>query len=263
MTTIEAIILGIIQGITEPLPISSSGHLEIIQELFGISSEDLTYEVFLNFGSLLAICFIYRKLLAKIFGNTFKYVKTKEQKYQSDFKYFYLVFFATIPAVIVGFLFEDFIEEFFTSGLTTGIMLIVTAVFIFLIKNFNGTKDIDDMNVKDALIIGGAQSVALIPGISRSGSTIVGSMFRNLRRDVAFDFSFLMYIPISLGIFVTKLKDLDVAQNGVKYLVGTLFAMVTTYFATKWFRNIVVNGKMIIFSYYCLVVGIFAIILFI
>ncbi len=263
MTTIEAILLGIIQGITEPLPISSSGHLEIVQELFGFGSDDLTYEVFLNFGSLIAICFIYKKLLYKIFKNTFSYVKTKEDRYKNDFKYFYLVSFATIPAVIVGFLFEESIEAYFTSGLTTGIMLIVTSIFLFLIKNFHGTKDISDMKINDALIIGGAQSVALLPGISRSGSTIVGSMFRDLRRDVAFDFSFLMYIPISLGVFITKLGDLDVSKNGLKYLLGTLFAMITTYIATKWFRNIVINGKLIVFSYYCLIVGVLAIIIFI
>lgn len=262
MTTLQAIILGLIQGISEPLPISSSGHLEIFQELFRINSSDLTYEVFLNFGSLLAVVFIYRKLLCKIFTNAFKYVTTKNKDYYVDFKYFYLVFFATIPAVVIGFLFESKIEKFFTSGLTTGIMLIVTSVFLFLIRNFNGKHTVLDMKIFDAFFIGFSQAIALIPGISRSGSTIVGSMFRDLRRDVAFDFSFLMYIPISLGIFASKINDLDVNENGIKYLYGTIVAMIATYIATKWFRKIVVNGKIIYFSYYCLIIGVFTIIIF-
>lgn len=263
MTIIEALILGLIQGITEPLPISSSGHLAILQELLGVENLDLTYEVFLNFGSLIAICFLYRKLLKRIFGNTWKYLRTKEEQYQRDFKYFYLVFFASIPAVIVGFVFGDKIEEFFTSAFTTGIMLIITAMFLFIIRNFNGKRTIKEMTIKDAFIIGGAQSVALIPGISRSGSTIVGAMLMDLRRDVAFDFSFLMYIPISLGVFVTKISKVELAGNGLNYMYGTILATVVTYFATKLFRSIVVNGKIKYFGYYCLIVGILAIVIFI
>lgn len=261
MTYIEALILGLIQGLTEPLPISSSGHLELLQEIMNISSDDLTYEVFLNFGSLLAIVILYRSLLKTIFTNSFKYVKTKEERYKNDFKYFYLVFFASIPAAIIGLLFEDYIEKYFTNSFTTGLMLLVTAGFLFIIRNFNGTKGIEDMKISDALFIGGAQSVALLPGISRSGSTIVGAMFKNLKREVAFDFSFLMYIPISLGIFASKINDIEINENGLKMLLGTLLAFIVTYFTTKWFKKLVVNGKIVYFSYYCFIVGILALII--
>ncbi len=261
MTYIEALILGLIQGLTEPLPISSSGHLELLQEIMGISNNNLTYEVFLNFGSLVAVVILYNGLLKKIFTSTYKYLKTKDELYKIDFKYFYLVFFASIPASIIGFLFGDFIEEYFTNAYTTAIMLLVTAVFLFIIRNFTGTKDIEDMNIKDALFIGGAQSIALLPGISRSGSTIVGAMFKDLKREVAFDFSFLMYIPISLGVFASKAGNISFDGNGLKMFLGTLVAGIITYFATKWFRKIVVNGKLIYFSAYCLVVGILALII--
>lgn len=261
MSYIEAIILGLIQGITEPLPISSSGHLEIIQEFMSLDNSDLTFEVFLNFGSLIAIVILYRSLLKKIFGNTFKYVKTKDKQYYSDFKYFYLVFFASIPAAITGFLFEDLIEKYFTSSFTTGAMLLVTAFFLFLIRNFNGTRTINDMKISDSLFIGVAQSIALIPGISRSGATIVGSMFKDLKREVAFDFSFLMYIPISLGVFASKLGDVSFDENLIKILIGTFISFVVTYFTTKWFKKIVVNGKLIYFSYYCVAMGIFALVI--
>ncbi|MFV0425250.1 MAG: undecaprenyl-diphosphate phosphatase [Bacilli bacterium] len=261
MSYIEAIILGLLQGITEPLPISSSGHLELLQEFMKIDNTDLTYEVFLNFGSLMAIIILYRKLLKKIFSNTIKYLKTKEIKYKNDFKYFYLVFFASIPAAIIGFTLEDFIEKYFTNGYTTGAMLIVTAIFLFLIRNFNGKKEIADMKISDALFIGGAQSVALLPGISRSGATIVGSMFKDLKRSVAFDFSFLMYIPISLGVFFSKIGDISLNENSMKMFIGTLIAFIVTFFTTKWFKNIVVNGKIVYFSYYCMIVGIIALII--
>ncbi len=262
MTYFEAIILGIIQGITEPLPISSSGHLAIFQEIFGIDNIDLTYEVFLNFGSLVAIVILYRKLLFRIFTNSFKYVKTKQQRYYNDFKYFYLVFFASIPAALIGFFLGDLIEEYFTSAYTAGIMLIVTSVFLFLIRKFDGKRTIEDMNVKDALYIGIAQAIALIPGISRSGATIVGAMHRKLQRKLAFDFSFLMFIPISLGVLASKVSDVSVSGNGVKFLIGTVISSVITYFTVRWFRNIVVNGKLIYFSGYCLVVGIISLIFF-
>ncbi len=261
MTYIEALILGLIQGLTEPLPISSSGHLELLQEIMKISSDDLTYEVFLNFGSLLAIVILYRSLLKTIFTNSFKYLKTKEERYKSDFKYFYLVFFASIPAAIIGLLCEDYIEKYFTNSFTTGLMLLVTAGFLFIIRNFNGTKGIEDMKISDALFIGGAQSVALLPGISRSGSTIVGSMFKNLKREVAFDFSFLMYIPISLGVFASKINDIEINENGFKMLLGTLLAFIVTYFTTKWFKKLVVKGKIVYFSYYCFIVGMLALII--
>lgn len=261
MSLLQAIILGIIQGITEPLPISSSGHLEIFQAIFDIENTDLTYEIFLNFGSLIAIVILYRSKLAKIFGNAFKYVSKRDNEYKSDFKYFYLVFFASIPAAVVGVLLGDKIEELFTNSLTTGIMLIITGIFLYIIKNFDGNKDIDDMTIFDALFIGVAQSVALIPGISRSGSTIVGSMFRNLKRSVAFDFSFLMYIPVSLGVFASKINDITLDDNSYKYLIGTIIAGILTFFATKLLRKIVVDGKLVYFSYYCITVGLLAIFL--
>ncbi|MFV0498492.1 MAG: undecaprenyl-diphosphate phosphatase [Bacilli bacterium] len=260
MTYIQSIILGIIQGITEPLPISSSGHLEILQEFMKLENNDLTFEVFLNFGSLIAIVFIYRKLLSRIFSNTIKYVKTKDQKFHNDFKYFYLVFFASIPAAIIGLLFEDTIEKYFTNSLTTGLMLLVTGLFLFIIRKFDGTKDISDMNIKDSFFIGFAQSIALIPGISRSGSTIVGSMFKNLKRQVAFDFSFLMYIPVSVGVFASKINEVKFNENFIKIFIGCLFSLVVTYFATKWFRSLVIKGKLVYFSYYCFAMGLFALI---
>ncbi len=257
MSWIEALILAIIQGITEPLPISSSGHLQLVEKLLGLANQSLTYEIYLNFGSLIGIVILYNKLLKQIFSGTYKYVKNKDEKYKNEFRYFALIFVASIPAAVVGFLFADKIEQNFTNAKVTGVMLVVTAIFLFVIRNFQGKKSITNVKVIDAILVGLCQVVALIPGISRSGATITGAMFANFTRKTAFDFSFLMFIPISIGAFLAKVGDVDSTSN-YKYIAGAVMAGLLTYFTAKWFRSIVVNGKLIYMSAYCLIVGILA-----
>ena len=133
-----------------------------------------------------------------------------------------------------------------------------------MIKDFKGIKTKDRINFKDAMLVGFAQMIALIPGISRSGATIVGSMFRGLKRDVAFDFSFILYIPISIGTAILGIKDLlemsITSMEWLYYLLAALFAGILTFLTTKWFSNIVKKGKLIYFSIYCLIVGLCVII---
>ena len=140
-----------------------------------------------------------------------------------------------------------------------GVTLLITAGFLFLIRNIKGKKDNKHITLKDAIIIGLFQVIALVPGISRSGSTIVGGMLRNLKRETAFDFSFLLYIPISVATTILGLKDLLTSSLSlitiIYYLLATIIAGVVTYFATKWFRNVVKDGKLIYFVIYCLIVG--------
>ena len=140
-----------------------------------------------------------------------------------------------------------------------GVTLLITAGFLFLIRNIKGKKDNKHITLKDAIIIGLFQVIALVPGISRSGSTIVGGMLRNLKRETAFDFSFLLYIPISVATTILGLKDLLTSNLSLitimYYLLATIIAGVVTYFATKWFRNVVKDGKLIYFVIYCLIVG--------
>ena len=160
----------------------------------------------------------------------------------------------------LGFL--DFLEE---NVKFVGATLLVTALFLFLIKDFKGKKDSKDITFKDALAIGLFQVVALIPGISRSGSTIVGGMFRGLKRETAFNFSFILYIPISIATTILGFKDLfEASLNTYEYLfyfASMIMAFIFTYIATKWFKNIVKEGKLIYFVYYCIVVGLLVLIL--
>ena len=151
----------------------------------------------------------------------------------------------------------DFLEE---NVKFVGITLLITAIFLFLIRNFKGSKDSNKITFKDALVVGLFQVVSLLPGISRSGTTIVGGMFRNIKRETAFDFSFILYIPISIATTILGVKDLFEANLTLNttclYLISMIFAFIFTYIGTKWFKNLVKNGKLIYFVYYCLIVGV-------
>lgn len=257
------IFLGFIQGITEPIPVSSSGHLLIVQKLLnGLDSIDYgLLATITNFGSLLAIIIIYRKKIIKLIKGFFSYLKSKNKKDYDDFKYSTYIIIATIPAGIIGLLVEklgifNFLEE---NVRFVGLTLLITSIFLFIIKDFKGIKSNNEITLKDAITIGIFQVFALIPGISRSGSTIVGGMFRNLKREEAFDFSFILYIPISIATTLLGFTDLLEANLSttqiIYYIISMIIAFIFTYIGTKIFRNIVKNGKLIYFVTYCILVG--------
>ena len=254
------ILLGIIQGFTEPIPVSSSGHLVIFQSLFNLDElNDLNLEIFTNFGSLIAIIIIFREDLAKLIKGFFGFIKTHDKKYKSDFRYCLLIIIGTIPAGIVGFLTKDLIEKYLSNVKFVGVALLVTALFLFLIRKLEGKKKDNQITPLDAFKVGLFQVVALLPGISRSGATLVGGMFSNLTKETAFKFSFMLYIPISLATMLLGVKDtietgID-ASMFLNYACATVAAFLVTLVSTKWFRGILLKGKLIYFVYYCLGVG--------
>jgi len=263
MELLKYIFLGIIQGITEPIPVSSSGHLLIFQKLLkGLDTIDYgILATITNFGSLLAILILFRKKIIKLIKGFFTYIKTKEKKYYDDYKYSWYIVLATIPAGLVGLIVEklglfDFLEE---NVKFVGLTLLITSIFLFVIKDFKGIKESKQITLKDAITIGLFQVVALLPGISRSGATIVGGMFRNLKREVAFDFSFILYIPISIATAILGIKDLLEASltltQYIYYGISMIMAFIFTYIGTIWFKNIVKKGKLIYFVVYCIIVG--------
>ena len=265
MNFIKYILLAIIQGFTEPIPISSSGHLIIFKKILNSGVlNDLNFEIILNFGSLIAILIYFKKDIYNLIKDFFLYIKTKNKKYYSNFRYSLLIIVGTIPAGIIGLLFKDTIEELLSGVKIVGIALLVTSLFLFIIRNIKGSKDKDDITFVDAIIIGLFQSVALLPGISRSGATIVGGMFRDLKRETAFKFSFILYIPISLATMLLGVKD--IIETGINtsliftYFIAMIVSGFITYLATKWFNNIIKNGKLIYFVIYCLIVGLLVII---
>ena len=263
MKIIMYMILGLIQGFTEPIPVSSSGHLVIFNALLNVEElNDLNFEIFVNFGSFIAICLFYRKEIISIIKNFFMYIKTKDKKYETNYKYAWLIVIGTIPAGIVGILAKDIIESI-SSVKIVGVSLLITAMMLFMVKDIKGEKKKENMTFKDAIIIGLFQVIALFPGISRSGSTLVGGMSRNLERDAAFKYSFMLYLPISIATML--LGVLDVLENPISntlilpYILGMISAGILTYFSISWFKNIMEKGKLKYFVYYCLIMGIITI----
>jgi len=256
---LKYIFLGIVQGFTEPLPISSSGHVFILKELFNLGSSDLNFEIIVNFGSLLAILLIYKDDIIKLIKNFFLYFKTKTEETECDFKYCWLILIGSIPVGIVGLLFKNVIEEKLNNTKIIGIAFLITALFLFLVKNIKGRKNEKDMTFLDACIIGITQVIALFPGISRSGSTLIGGLFRDLDRSTALKYSFMLYIPVSLGTTLLGIKDLLEMKNIhdiiLPYGLGFIASFIVSYFTLRWFMNVVRKGNLKYFSIYCLILG--------
>lgn len=263
---IKYLILGLIQGFTEPIPVSSSGHLRIFEELLGNGFfNDLNFEIIVNFGSFLAIVLFFWNDIWTLICDFFGYIKTRKKSYLNGFRYCLFIIIGTIPAGIAGILLKDFIEESLGSVRIVGAALVITSLFLYLIKDFKGIKSDREITYKDAFIIGLFQMIALFPGISRSGATIVGAMFLNFKRDTAFKFSFMLYLPISLATMLLGTKDFISSNPSGSllfyYFIGMLASFIMTFFATKWFQNIMKKGKLMYFVVYCLIVG-FTVLLF-
>ncbi len=264
-TLIKYLVLGLIQGFTEPIPISSSGHLVIIRDLFGVVADGLSFEILVNIGSLIAVLIIYRKDIIRLIQNGLLYITKKEDSAKEDFRFIVFLVIATIPTGILGLLFEDVISEELSGVATVGYTLLITGVALWIIRNLRGKKHDGDLTVKDAVVIGLAQAVSLIPGISRSGATIVAAMLLGMKQDTALRFSFLLYIPVSLGIAILSVTDIirdpEFDTLMIPYAIAFMASIIASYFALKWFINIMRRGNLKYFAYYCFIVG-FLVILF-
>ena len=262
---IKMIIIGLVQGFTEPIPVSSSGHVMIASEILGLGDQGFTFAILTNTASLFAILFIYRKDIARLAGNSILYVKTKENRYKSDFRFVFFIGVGTIPAGVLGVLLSDYIAEN-VSMTMIALMLFVTGIALWFIRNLKGHKDESDLTIKDAFIVGLGQAVALTPGISRSGATIITAVAVGLKPDTALRFSFMLYIPVSLGGVILGSTDFlnepNKAELVIPYLATFIATLIMTYFAMKWFMGIMKKGKLVYFTYYCFIVGTLLLIFF-
>lgn len=269
MIFIYYIILGIIQGVVEALPISSSGHLLVCNDLLtnylgfknvALSNTELL-AIITNFGSLVAVIIIYFDKIKNVLKDFFGYFKTKSPSLKTNYKYGWYIIIATIPAGIIGLIVSKLgvFDAISDNIKIIGITLIITGIFLFWIRKANGKRKDKDLTIKDALMIGAFQVLGLFPGISRSGSTIVGGLYEGLDRETAFDFSFMLYIPISLATTALGIKDLfgsNLSSSEIMFfLLSAVVAFIFTYFSVKWFREVIKKGKLIYFSIYCFVVG--------
>lgn len=258
MELFKYLFLGFIQGLTETIPVSSSGHLMIFKAIMDVKVDFDTIAILTNFGSLVAIVILFWKDIVQIVKGFFKYLFSKDSDSKKEFKYAWMIVLGCIPAGIAGLLvsYFDVFDKIENNIKIVGISLIITSILLFVIRNFKGKKDDDKIGIKEAITVGCFQILGLFPGISRSGSTIVGGMTQGLKRDTAFKYSFMLYIPMSLAAMALEIKDLVLDKSLILYYVlSIIVSLVVTLLVTKWFRKIVNNGKLIYFSIYCFIVG--------
>ena len=261
MSWIEALILGLVQGLTEYLPVSSSGHLAIGSEFFGIEGEEnLAFTVAVHVATVLSTLVILWKEIDWIFRGLFKCQLNEETKYVLN------IVVSMIPVGIVGVFFKDYVEEVFGSGLAiVGAMLLLTAVLLTF-SYYAKPRQKEKISLRDAFIIGLAQACAVMPGLSRSGSTIATGLLLGNKKETLAQFSFLMVIPPILGealLDVGKGLNGEEAFGGIDALpltVGFLAAFVSGCLACKWMINIVKKGKLIYFGIYCAIAGVLTLI---
>ena len=286
MSLFEAVLQGIIQGLAEFLPISSSGHLAIFQEVFDINSIGMVFDVMLHFGTLLAICVAFWSDVVNLFKegiaivrdfiiNVFVFFRNigksdkKKQSYKKMVtspyrKFVMLVIVSTIPTGILGILFEDLITKASSSLLAVGLFLIVTGILLLISDRLpSGKKTAKNISYKEAGFVGIVQGFATFPGISRSGSTITACLLCGFDKSFAVKYSFIMSIPAVLGATILELKDFGAMSITVTefsyYIIGTLIAAVIGYICIKTMLVLIRGKKYKYFSYYCFMMGIFAI----
>lgn len=266
---LKFILLAVIQGISEVLPISSSGHLQIVQEILGMDTSSLTVSIFLHLGSLVAMIVFYRKLVFSTVGNAAKYVFKSSERNDTNknaLKLLFMIVIACIPAGLIGVLFKSKIESIFANTIFIGINLIITGCSLFLQKYIKGKKTLDTMNWRDAIIIGLFQAIGILPGISRSGITTIGGKVSKLQDEDAINFAFLLFIPVTLGTGLLEVVDiikgdLVLSSNDILlYIVGIIISGLVTYIALSLLLKIIKKGKLHYFAYYCFAVGLAVII---
>ena len=286
MSLLEALFLAVVQGVAEFLPISSSGHLAIFKNVFGVNTDTgLLYDVMLHVGTLAAVFIVYWKdiweliregfaIIGAALSNAFKFVTNLFNKDKKEYKqvintpyrrFVMLVIISTIPTGILGIVLSDVIENASTTLLVPGICLLITSLLLYISEKVP-EKDFNESNTSygKGLIIGIVQGFATLPGISRSGSTITAGLFCGLERSFAVKYSFILSIPAILGAAVLELKDFNEISVGsvelVNYIVGMFVAAVVGYICIRWLLILVKNKKFKYFSIYCFIVGIVAIV---
>lgn len=269
MTLIDAIILGVLQGLTEFLPVSSSGHLVLGQEVLGVlHGENITFEVFVHFGTLLSIVVIFYKDIAEVFRSLLKGIINPSEigsliKNDSHFRLAFLIVFATIPAGVVGIVGKSGIEQAFTSVTFVGVMLLITGTVLFITK-FAKPRSDKEVGWLSAFIIGCAQAFAILPGISRAGMTISSGLFLGVSREQAARFSFLLAIPAIFGATLLETFELSAEPIDGSFIlvliVGSIAAFVSGYIAIKTIFFVLKKDKFSYFSFYCLAVGLIVVI---
>lgn len=239
MTNWEAFLLGLVQGLTEFIPVSSSGHLVLLQRCFGIT-EVMTFNIMVHFGTLLAVVFVFWQDLLRIVKEPFG-------------RFPLLLLAGAVPTAIIYFAFSDFFTALFHTGKGLGVAFVITGLILWKAEIMpSGKKQLAEMSYLDAVFIGIMQGLAIVPGISRSGATISGGLFKGLSREFAARYSFLLALPIIFGATLLEIKDIPRSENIdlLPLVIGTVTAAVSGYLAIKHMLRVLTQGSLRIFSYY-------------
>ena len=274
MTTLEAVVLGIIQGLTEFLPVSSSGHLVLFQQIFGLKEAELFFDVCVHLGTLVAVILVFHREIGNIIAALLRLLSLAGQKDKflqqlesdPDVKMAWLIIIGSIPTAILGLMFHNIADRLFSSPFFTGLMLVVTGLLLWLTRRarLDGKKTgLAGFSRTKAFIIGIVQGLAIIPGISRSGSTISIGLLLGINRETAARYSFLLSIPAIVGAGLLSLKDgLSQTDPVIRLsLLGAVSAALVGYGALKVLLRMVKRGHLYVFAPYCWLVGILAIVL--
>lgn len=260
------VLLGLLQGLTEFFPVSSSGHLVIAKHFLKINLPGVAFEAFVHFGTVLAVIVLFRneikELVISFFDSIYKLFHGENilniLKNNSSSKLAWFLVISTLPAAIIGYTFSSYFEILFSKPIIASLMLTITGTLLwFGNKNFpGGSKNISEITFKDAIFIGLAQAVAIIPGISRSGLTVIAGLSRNLDREFAAKYSFILSVPIILGASMFKIRELSSLNIDLSILILSGFvAAISSYGAMKIFIGLLKNRKIYFFSYYLWIIS--------
>lgn len=259
---LKYLLLGLIQGITEPLPISSSGHMLILDSAFNnlIPPEAMNnFQILMNAASLLAIIIFYKDFLKEILSGSYRFLFKKEKEEAPRFRYLLMILLASVPAGAVGVVVKALeLDRYFTNIVCVAICLFITSLLLFYVHKEAPKLTREEITPKDALFMGAGQAIGLLPGISRSGITSSFGIANGLKTEAAFRFSFMMYIPASLGATLLGVLDLSREDkiNVIGCAAGFVASFLGTYFAVKFFFRLLRKNNLKYFAFYCLAMSI-------
>lgn len=266
---IQAIILGIAQGLTEFIPVSSSAHLALIPWFMGWGPSGLLFDTMLHWGTLLAVTLVFWRDFLALIGAWFNSIRRRSLA-DPNARLAWFIIAGSIPAVVLGFLFDDFVESLFTEAQMVGLFLLITAIILAVAELVAGRlqrpRTLEQMNWLDSILIGLAQAFALLPGISRSGSTIAMGLGRGIRRDLAARFSFLLGTPVIFGAGLLQLVDVltsdasALTNQWIPIVAGFIAAAIAGTVAINFLLRYLRNHSLYIFSAYCTVLGLVTIV---
>jgi undecaprenyl-diphosphatase len=254
ITALQVIVLGIAQGLTEFLPISSSAHLVFFQSLFGLKEPLLLFDIMLHLGTLLAVFVFFRRDLADIVRGVIRFLRGKEETPSARLAAWIIL--ASVPTGLMGVLLKDWFESLFAKPALAGMMLLITGIVLWLTRLKRGEgRRIEGMGWPDALLIGIAQGIAIIPGISRSGATISAGLLLGLDRELSGKFSFLLSIPAILGATLLEARKISSVETLGLNLAGLGAAFLVGLVALTFLMKIIKIGRFSSFAYYCWAAG--------